>query len=115
MTRSIKYLLFIILLALGTSAYTQVPVREEPRHKTVVLNDYIRLIDVHLTPHDTTLYHIHAKPSVIVFITKSLIGTQDMSGTGLPSGEVLPGQTAFRDYAKDPVTHRVYNSSDSVF
>src|SRR6478735_8908555 len=81
--------LLILLLAFN-KIQAQVPVIKEPRHKTVLLNNYIRLIDVHLDPHDTTLYHIHATPSVIVFISRSLIGTQDMSGTGLPSGEVLP-------------------------
>ena len=111
-----KYLFqVLILLSACVNVCAQVPVREEPHHKTVLLNNYIRLIDVHLNPHDTTMYHIHAAPSVIVFISRSLMGTQDMSGTGLPSGEVLPGGTVFRDYEKDPVTHRVYNSGDNVF
>jgi len=108
-------LILFTLICLGVTIHAQVPVAKEPRHKTVLLNNYIRLIDVHLKPGDTTLYHIHAAPSVVVFISKSLIGTQDMSGKGLPSGEVLPGQTLFRDYEKEPVTHRVYNSGDNVF
>ena len=112
-TQHFVYLLILFLAFNKIQA--QVPVVKEPRHKTVLLNNYIRLIDVHLDPHDTTLYHIHATPSVIVFISRSLIGTQDMSGTGLPSGEVLPGGTLFRDYEKNPVTHRVYNSGDNVF
>ncbi len=103
------------LVCLTATIHAQVPVAKEPHHKTVLLNNYVRLIDVHLNPGDTTLYHIHAAPSVVVFISKSLMGTQDMSGTGLPSGEVLPGQTLFRDYEKEPVTHRVYNSGDNVF
>jgi hypothetical protein len=111
-----KYCLqFLLLFIFCSHISAQVPVIDEPRHKTVLLNDYIRLIDVHLKPGDTTLYHIHAAPSVVVFISKSLMGTQDMSGTGLPSGEVLPGQTLFRDYEKYPVTHRVYNSGNNVF
>ena len=36
------------------------PVYEEPRHKIVLLNQYVRLIDVNIPPHDTTLYHRHA-------------------------------------------------------
>ena len=111
-----KYFVHLLILFLAfNKLQAQVPVVKEPRHKTVLLNNYIRLIDVHLDPHDTTLYHIHATPSVIVFISRSLIGTQDMSGTGLPSGEVLPGGTLFRDYEQNPVTHRVYNSGDNVF
>jgi hypothetical protein len=111
-----RYVLQVLMLCIVCNSISaQVPVREEPRHKTALLNDYIRLIDVHLASHDTTLYHVHAMPSVVVFISKSKLGTQDMSGIGLPSGEVLPAQTLFRDYEKDPVTHRVYNSGDSVF
>jgi hypothetical protein len=106
-------LLLVFIVCNNISA--QVPVIQEPHHKTVLLNDYIRLIDVHLKPHDTTMYHIHAEPSVVVFISKSLMGTQDMSGNGLPSGEVLPGQTVFKDYASNPVTHRVYNGGTNVF
>jgi hypothetical protein len=102
------YLVLFIVVCLTADIQAQVPVAKEPHHKTVLLNNYVRLIDVHLNPHDTTMYHI-------VFISKSLMGTQDMSGKGLPSGEVLPGQTLFRDYEKEPVTHRVYNSGDNVF
>ncbi|HEX5154314.1 MAG TPA: hypothetical protein VFW07_22855 [Parafilimonas sp.] len=111
-----KYVVHLLLLFLAfNKTQAQVPVVKEPRHKIVVENNYIRLIDVHLSPRDTTLYHIHATPSVIVFISRSEMGTQDMSGKGIPPGETLPGQTLFRDYAKEPVTHRVYNSGDNIF
>jgi hypothetical protein len=111
-----KYFAFLLLILIVLNkVHAQVPVVKEPRHKVVLENNYIRLIDVHLNPHDTTLYHIHATPSIIVFISKSKMGTQDMSGKGIPPGETLPGQTLFRDYAKEPVTHRVYNSGDDVF
>ena len=113
--KHLKHLLSFLLLIVSCNLHAQVPVIKEPHHKTVLLNKYIRLIDVHLNPHDTTMYHIHAKPSVVVFISKSQMGTQNMSGPGLPSGEVLPGQTLFRDYEKEPVTHRVYNGGNNVF
>lgn len=109
------FFLLLILLSLFKNLQAQIPVIEEPHHITVLKNDYVRLIDVYLKPHHTTMYHIHAKPSVVVFISKSLTGTQDMSGKGLPSGEVSPGQTLFADYEKDPVTHRVYNSGNNIF
>ena len=54
----------------------QVPVRNEPHHKVVLENEFVRLIDVHIPSHDTTLTHIHAAPSVIVFLSKTTIGTQ---------------------------------------
>jgi len=114
--RYVKYFIHLLMLLLAfNKTRAQVPVVKEPRHKVVLENNYIRLIDVHLNPHDTTLYHIHATPSVIVFISRSKMGTQDMSGKGIPPGETSPGQTLFRDYVAEPVTHRVYNSGDHVF
>lgn len=110
-----KYLFLFLLLNAFKMLQAQVPVREEPRHKTVLENSYVRLLDVHLSPGDTTQYHIHATPSVIVFLTKSVIGTQEKSGKGLPSGPVKPAQTLFIDYAANPVTHRVYNDSTNMF
>ena len=74
----VKYCSLLLLLMIGYTNWAQVPVREEPHHKPVLENDYVRLLDVHIKPGDTTLYHIHAAPSVIVHITKSTIGIQVM-------------------------------------
>jgi hypothetical protein len=93
----------------------QVPVREEPRHKVVLENDYVRLLDVHIPSGDTTLYHIHAAPSVIVFISKSTTGSQLKGEKPSAAGEVLPGDTRFVEYDEKPITHRVWNQSSSTF
>jgi len=106
-------LLFVFLFCDYVSA--QVPVIKEPHHKPVLVNDYIRLLDVHLNAGDTTQYHVHAAPSVIVMISKSIIGIQKMGEAPAMPGEVLPAQTSFIDYGKNPVTHRVFNSGDNVF
>ena len=92
----------------------QVPVREEPHHKVFLENEYVRLIDVNIPPHDTTLTHIHAAPSVIVFLTKSKIGTQIVGDTAVASN-VTPAQTSYAAYDKKPITHRVWNRGDSMF
>src|SRR5271156_4085107 len=100
--------LFFPVLLISNVVFAQVPVREEPRHKVVLENDYVRLIEVHILPHDTTLTHIHAAPSVIVFLSKSTIGTQVVGGE--PSiGAVQPGQTSYAAYDEKPITHRVWN------
>src|SRR5580704_15608777 len=92
----------------------QVPVRDEPRHKMMLENDYVRLIEVHIKPHDTTLTHIHAAPSVIVFLSKSTIGTQ-IVGAEPSIGNVVPGQTSYAAYDEKPITHKVWNDGDSLF
>src|SRR5579863_5678145 len=99
-------LFFCFLISIKVSA--QVPVRNEPHHKVVLENDYVRLIEVHIKPHDTTLTHIHAAPSVIVFLSKSTIGTQVVGGE--PSvANVMPAQTSYAPYDEKPVTHKVWN------
>lgn len=104
---------FLILSAFN-QLFAQVPVRNEPRHKVVLENDYVRLLDVHIQPHDTTLVHIHAAPSVIVFLTRSSIATQIL-GASPVDAEVQPAQTGYAAYDEKPVTHRVYNRGDSTF
>lgn len=111
----VKYFILLLMLNSLQPLYAQVPVREEPRHKNVLENDYLRLLDVHLAPGDTSLYHIHATPSVIVFLSKSVIGAQVMSGESQLPARVYPQQALYIDYAAKPVTHRVYNDSTNVF
>jgi hypothetical protein len=106
----------IVLFSLvAVAANAPVPVREEPRHKVVLENDYIRLIDVHLLPGDTTLYHVHTVPSVVVELSASTIASQEM---GKPPGEprqVQPGETRYAPYDETPLTHRVINRGTEGF
>lgn len=110
-----RYLFQFLILILCNEVKAQVPVRKEPHHKSVLENDYVRLLDVHINPGDTTFYHIHAAPSVIVFISKSTIGSQKLSEALSAPNEVLPGQTSYVNYGTNPITHRVYNAGKNVF
>jgi hypothetical protein len=111
-----KCILQVLVLFIGcNNVKAQVPVIKEPHHKPVLVNDYIRLLDVHLNAGDTTQYHIHAAPSVIVMISNSTIGMQKSGEAPSSPGNVIPGATSFIDYGKNPVTHRVYNSGNNVF
>jgi hypothetical protein len=110
----IRYNLFFFLLLLNHVIHAQVPVYEEPRHKVVLLNDYVRLIDVHVPPNDTTLYHRHFTPSAIVFLTKNLTGSQPMGGTA-STGQAIPGNTFFAGYGDKPIAHRVWNQDSTVY
>ena len=67
-----------LCLTVGMSIYTvaQVPVREEPRHKPVLENEYFRLLDVWLSAGDTTMYHIHATPSLFVILSSTRTASQ---------------------------------------
>jgi hypothetical protein len=110
-----KYSTLLLFLMVCSSLYAQVRVRQEPHHKTVLQNDYVRLLDVHIRAGDTTLYHIHSAPSIMVHITKSIIGVQIKGHTIMPPSEVLEGKTSFAAYDKTPIIHRVYNAGKNIF
>ena len=92
----------------------QVPVRNEPHHKVVLENDYVRILDVLIAQHDTTLIHIHAMPSVIVFLSNSTIGTQIVVEKPVIN-DVKPGATSYAAYDEKPIKHRVWNQSVNNF
>jgi quercetin dioxygenase-like cupin family protein len=70
--KAIAILSFIVFYSIAIKA--QVQVREEPRHRPVLENKYIRLLDVWLPPGDTTLFHIHSTPSVFVILSGAVTG-----------------------------------------
>jgi hypothetical protein len=110
-----RYLLVSSIILVQSIVNAQVPVRNEPRHKVVLENNYICLFDVHIAPGDTTLYHIHAVPSVVVIISESVIGTQVFGKAPSAPGKVTPGATSYIDYGAHPLTHRVWNQSPDTF
>ena len=103
------------MLIIYNNVIAQVPVIKEPHHKPVLVNDYVRLLDVHINAGDTTQYHIHAAPSVIVMISNSIIGIQKSGEAPAAPGNVTAGSTSFIDYKANPVTHRVYNAGNNIF
>ncbi|HVM86854.1 MAG TPA: hypothetical protein VMT76_01610 [Puia sp.] len=113
-SRQVYTFSFLFVIAVCKNLSAQVPVREEPHHKVVLENDYVRLIDVHIPAHDTTLAHIHAAPSAIVFLSKTIIGTQ-IVGAQPVIANVTPGQTSYAAYHEKPITHRVWNQGSSLF
>jgi len=114
--KNIKHILQILLLLLLCSDISaQVPVIKEPHHKPVLVNNYVRLLDVHLNAGDTTLYHIHATPSVIVILSNSTVGIQKMGEAPSTPNNTTIGATSFVDYGTNPITHRVFNAGNNIF
>jgi hypothetical protein len=92
----------------------QVPVREEPRHHPVLRNKYIRLLDVWLPPGDTTLYHIHATPSLFIILSNTVTGSQVKNGQW-EQGRSTAGYAWFRSFLNDTLVHRVCNMDTVPF
>ena len=103
---TVSLLTAIIFCSFTLSA--QVPVREEPRHKNVLENKYIRILDVWLQPGDTSLFHIHSTPSVfLVFTTTNTIS--QIKGAGWEKGQNVAGYSWYRSFFQDTLVHRVGN------
>ncbi len=108
------FLKIFVLVSTSTVLSAQVPVKEEPRHKPVLENNYIRLLDVWLPPGDTTLFHIHFTPSLFVYLNQAKISSQ-IKGQGWVSDESVTGFAWFNPFSPDSLVHRVCNADTIVF
>ncbi|HMU09442.1 MAG TPA: hypothetical protein PKC54_05505 [Ferruginibacter sp.] len=106
--------LFAVLLFSSTALTAQVPVREEPRHHKVLENQYIRLLDVWINPGDTTLFHIHATPSLFLYFTRTMVCVQ-VKGLAWTASENKEGNASYRSFVNDTLVHRVSNCDTVPF
>ncbi|HEV7782751.1 MAG TPA: hypothetical protein VGO58_15860 [Chitinophagaceae bacterium] len=109
-----KYIFLIILICHGIVAMAQVAVRDEPRHHNVFENEYVRVLDVHFEPGDTTLFHIHSTPSVFISFTKTITGSQLAGQPPARSTTAVPGRLSY-DSLGTPRIHRVWNEDSTWF
>jgi len=109
-----KLFLFFSLLMFVKFSFSQVPVREEPRHHVALQNQYLRLLDVRLPPGDTTFFHVHEIPSLFLVLSKTLTASQ-VKGEEWVNGTFTsdPGYAWYNGFANAPLIHRVANI-DSV-
>lgn len=98
----------LTLLIISAIAHAQIVVRKEPRHKNVLENKYLRLLDVHIAPGDTSLFHIHSTPSVFLILTNTTVGAQILGQDWTKSQEVA-GDSWYNSFLNDALIHRVAN------
>ena len=91
----------LLLAALQTG----VPVTEEPRHRVVFTNGYVRVIDASLPVGDVTLFHTHDLDNVPIVITGGTIRTNVVHGA--TSHTTLEVGRAW--FAKAAYTHQIAN------
>lgn len=108
-----KYLPLIAAVSSSILVTAQVQVRNEPRHHNVFENGYVRILDVHLGPGDTTLYHLHNTPSVFIIFTNTNVGSQ-LIGKQPQKGANLTGEVSY-DSLNTPRIHRVWNEDTGWF
>lgn len=111
MKRKLFRIFPVIFFTLASSA--QVPVREEPRHKVALQNAYIRLLDVHIAPGDTSLFHVHEIPSFFIPLSTTATGSQVKGQAGRASRFPLDS-TWYNGFENGPLVHRVWNTDTNV-
>lgn len=109
-----KFIFSVIAICSGMFAYAQVAVRYEPRHHNIFENEYVRVLDVYIAPHDTTQFHIHSTASVFLSFTKTLINSQLLGQPPGRSNISEPGQPYY-DSLGTPRIHRVWNEDSTWF
>ncbi|MEO6255071.1 MAG: hypothetical protein ABIO79_17310 [Ferruginibacter sp.] len=109
-----KCKLLLIILYLHTTVTAQVQASKEPRHKNVLENKYIRLLDVWIKPGDTSMFHIHATPSLFLHFTNTAVCVQ-IKGKAWERNKNTAGNASYRSFLNDTVVHRVSNCDTGPF
>lgn len=102
-------------------AQSPVPVYREPRHRLVWEAGPIRVLDVQISPGDTTLFHVHDAPLLAVRVAVSAIDVQVVgeawSGVGPTDRTHFYAGAIDADttYSVRSLTHRVTNAGTTSF
>ena len=107
-------IILFVIIAMPLIAIAQVQVRLEPRHKNVFENKYLRLLDVHISPRDTTLFHIHSTPSFFLILTNTKVGVQ-IKGQDWETSQNVAGESWYQSFQNDTLIHRVTNCDTVSF
>jgi hypothetical protein len=106
-------LLLALAMFLAFNGAAQVQVSQEPRHHKVFENEWVRILDVHIPPHDTTLMHKHSTPSVFMVLSNTKTGSQVLVEPGKTS--FANGNIWFESFKDTPRIHRVWNEDTVEF
>jgi hypothetical protein len=106
-------LLFTILAGAVSICRAQIPVSEEPRHHKVFENAWVRVLDVHIPPGDTSLMHKHSTPSVFMVLTNTKTGSEVIIEPA--EAHLTYGNIWFEGFYDKPRIHRVWNSDTTEF
>ena len=98
-------------LSIDTSKVIQV--RKEPRHHDVLDNGWVRILDVHLPPGDTSLFHKHSTPSIFLVLGNTRTGSQTIIE---PRHRTFSTEGLwYEDFTDTPRIHRVWNEDKIPF
>ena len=107
---TILVLLLCSALTLG-AADTAVPLSQEPHHHLLLQNQYTRVWEVTLAPHESTLMHHHANDYIAVIMGPSQVENA-VEGRSAITGRAAAGEVRF---TSAPMSHRLTNTGDTPF
>src|SRR5262245_44331607 len=99
---SVKVLSFMLAGSVFGQTPAAVPVDQEPQHKVVFKNDFVRIIDATLPPGYVTLNHAHAADNISVTVSNGREGEAASRGLGRAG------------FAKGGYSHSVTNPGPGV-
>ena len=100
-----------ILLAAQTAAPSEVEITSEPHHHPAVQNEYVRVFQVEVAPHEATLMHRHRHDYVFVTLGRSQV-ENDVAGKPPAKLKLQDGETRF---TPGGFAHIARNLSDQPF
>jgi hypothetical protein len=115
MKRFLFLSLFLCLSVLQIAAQDAIAVSKEPLHKNVFENKYVRVLDLHIAPGDTTLLHKHETPCVSISLHPVRTGAQTLVDDKSPRVPSLDRRITFDGFYQSPRIHRVWNRDTSTF
>jgi len=104
----------VIGVLASCQAVAQIPIEKEPHHKIVLENQQVRVIELIVSPGDTTLLHTHKAGSVVIFLSPSSFAIQNPKHAPVIT-DVKLGDVVYRDYDVNPVAHTVWSADRSTF
>ena len=108
-------IIFLLMHSLKLNAQDTVAASKEPFHKNVFENQYVRVLDLHIAPGDTTLFHKHEIPVVSVSLHPVRTGSQTIVDDKGPKVQSLDRRITFDGFYQSPRVHRVWNRDTSIF
>jgi hypothetical protein len=99
--------------AKGT-AEDPVPVEQEPHHRVIFENQYVRVLDVVVKPGETTLFHKHSIDNIPIILTDANNRTQFAGKDWVPT-PAKAKSVGFIPGAEKPYVHRINNEGKTEF
>jgi len=91
-----------------------VPVEQEPTHRLVFANQYVRILEVIVPPGRATLFHTHSLDYVSIMVSDTSFKNQ-VPGEDWTKRPAARGFLGFRKCTETPFMHRVMNTGTVPF